>query len=140
MKCLITISADMECDLSTIQRSTKDTFHDRGNGKLTLACSIAACAAFSASRCRLSFSFNEKMATDRARFTKLCFNLDFLAANSAAFAAAASSSDPFESFPASIDSFFWAPLCDGPGVTGTAMGTVDEDDVPGLSEDDLGLD
>lgn len=67
------------------------------------------------------------MATDLARFTRLCFNLDFLAANSAAFTAAASSSDPIESFPASIDSLWWVPW----GAVGAAA--VDEEEAPGLS-------
>lgn len=100
----------------------------RMGGPLTFACSIAACAAFSASRCRLSFSFNEKMATDLARFTRLCFNRDFLAANSAAFTAA-SSSDPIESLPASIDSLWWVLWA------AVAVGTaaVDEEEAPGLS-------
>lgn len=56
------------------------------NERLTLACSIAACAAFSASLCRRSFSLSENMATERALFTRLCLIRVFLAANSAAFA------------------------------------------------------
>lgn len=45
----------------------------------------AFAAAFSwASRALLSFSFKEKIATDRARFIKLCFTLVFFAANSSA--------------------------------------------------------
>lgn len=53
-------------------------------GFLTLACSTAMVAAFSASRCRRSFSLSEKIATDRALFTSFCLRRDFLAANSAA--------------------------------------------------------
>lgn len=108
---------------------------EKKNGKLTFACSIAAWAAFSASRCRLSFSFNEKMATDLARFTRLCFILDFLAANSAAFTAA-SSSDPLESLPASIDSLWCVPAGAAAGA-GEVTGTADEEDAPGLSALDL---
>lgn len=51
---------------------------------LTFSCSAKLYACFSASRARLSFSFNEKMATDRALLMRLCFTRDFFAANSAA--------------------------------------------------------
>lgn len=51
---------------------------------LTLACSTAMVAAFSASRCRRSLSLSEKIATERALFTSFCLRRDFLAANSAA--------------------------------------------------------
>lgn len=44
----------------------------------------------SASRARLSLSFNEKMATDRALFTSFCLSLDFLAAISAALCCSSS--------------------------------------------------
>lgn len=53
-------------------------------GNIALACSAACCACFSASRARRSLSFNENIATERARLTKLCFMRDFLAAASAA--------------------------------------------------------
>lgn len=53
-------------------------------GSIALACSAAFSACFSASRARLSFSFNENIATERARFTRLCLMRDFLAAASAA--------------------------------------------------------
>lgn len=45
---------------------------------------MAITAAFSASRWRLSLSFSEKIATDRALFTNFCFKRDFFAAISAA--------------------------------------------------------
>lgn len=119
----------------------QDPQKERNGKPLTLACSIAACAAFSASRCRLSFSFNEKMATDLARFTRLCFNLDFLAAASAAFtAAAASSSEPMESLPTSTDPLCFSWLLLECPVAAAVTPAVDEDDATGLSAVDLELD
>lgn len=55
-----------------------------GGGNIAFACSAACCACFSASRARRSFNFNENIATERARLTRLCLMRDFLAAASAA--------------------------------------------------------
>lgn len=52
--------------------------------QLTFSCSAKSYACFSASRARLSLSFNENIATERARLMRLCFTRDFLAASSAA--------------------------------------------------------
>lgn len=50
----------------------------------TFSCSAKLYACFSASRARLSFSFKENIATDRARLMRLCLTRDFFAASSAA--------------------------------------------------------
>lgn len=52
--------------------------------------SLASWAAFSARFARCSFNFRENIATERARFTRLCFSRDFLAASSAAALASSS--------------------------------------------------
>lgn len=49
------------------------------------AVGVTGLAAFSAaSRALRSFNFSEKIATERARFIKLCFTRVFFAANSSA--------------------------------------------------------
>lgn len=60
-----------------------------GGGSGAVGVTAGFAAAFSASLARRSFNFNENIATERARFIKLCLTLVFFAASSSAALAAA---------------------------------------------------